>query len=900
MLPRLNQAVLGASLLALLACSGGGDSKAPTIVTGPASMPSATTAVFDPANGAVPLPNILATASYVHVDGTPGQLTYSATPSGVAGDLNINPGVPLTPDKALAYVNFAEVGGTHAVSGLNAPIFIAFSTPFNTSTVDGNIKVFKITPDNTSDPASTENNALTFTDISGQFTFTSFAAPTYAANGVTVTNANAWGVYAMPKLPLLPGTRYLYVVTNRVLDSAGKPISASPYFEALKSVTPLSGAFGKLEPIRANAMVTGSTTNIQLSGYKKVMDDLITAHTTTTVTSRSDIALMGRFITTGAGYIPTDPLNATPALAAVRIPVEMSLWAYANNAAVPNAAAPGLNLVDFSTSESRAWSNSVSNFAVVGTNAVPDAASADAEVTGSGSIGSIFRTADANNPGHLKYIPHSSVGQVAWGSFEGADFQMDPYYAHANPSISGNMDTVFGTTPAIYNPGTSTTPGTGLLRATRNPSGVLRGFYHKTRTVPFVIITPAGNAPAGGFPVAIFMHGIGRSKEDVLPVANTLCTAGFAVVSIDQAVHGFPGGPGSLTPTGITTGGGNGRPQAEWASNFFMLPSILTARTNVQTSAFNLWRLQRVLIQPAADTTSLQAAMAAAGKTLNNTAPTSASAGATQFIGQSLGSITGTYFLAGNSSQTGGNNPKGLLSVPGGRLAWILKESPSFATTVAGGLALAKVPTNSTAFFQFFALAQAVADPIDPATMATPTSLTSASRLGNGRILIQEAIGDTVIQNACGNYFVNALAGRKPQFGADPSVGFTHVLRTTDTTDPANKYIFGGSTLADFTTKKSAVAPETTTGSSHPTQGIMQYGTLTSPASHGLLLDGAILADTAAAQRQLAIWVLTGKVADGADATNGYPSIQTNTLLPVHLPSPYGPESLVINYPTKE
>ena len=839
----LYQALLGTSLLGLLACNGGGDSKAPTIVTGTGTVPSATVAVFDPASSAIPLPNVLLTASSTSI-------TYTATHTAAAGTVNISPGYPLTPDQALAYVNLKEMGNTHAVSGVNAPIYIGFTADVDATTVNGsNLKVFQVVPDAPTNPSSTENNALGFVDVSGLFTYSAF--PLTPATAGT-------GVYAMPKVPLLPGARYLYVVTNRVLDTAGKSVSASPYFEALKSTTALTGSFAALEPVRANAMVTGSTTAIQLSGYAKVMDDLIAASATTTITKRGDITLMGRFITTGAGYIPADPIG-TPAS---RMPVETALWAYANNA---NLSATALK-ADFSTAESRAWTNGVSNFQLMGTSAIP---------TGAGSISAIFGT-----------IPSAAVGYVGAGTFESADFQMDPYAVHGVPAgatlISGNIT---GTTGAYY-PGTSTTPGTGILQASRNATGLLRGFFHTTRQVPFIVIAPITAAPVGGYPVAIFMHGIGGQKEQALGLANTLCGAGYAVIAIDQAVHGLPSGvSGSLTsPLYTGPGMGNGRPAAEWASNFFMLPSILTARSNVQTSAFNLWRLERILKQPTADPTSLQAQLVAAGKTLTP-------AGATQYVGQSLGSIVGSYFLAGNSSQTGGGNMKGLLSVPGGRLAWILKESPAFATTVAGGLAAAGVPTGSAAFYQFFALAQAVADPIDPATMGTPLSGAPTSRFTN-RLLVQEAVGDLVIQNACGQYFVNAFAGRQGQLGADVSGGFTQILRNGQTA-PAVPYVYGA-TLAAF---KAAVASAASSAATSPVQGVMQY----SPAQHGMLLqDTATAANVAHCQAQMYAWVKYGLVADGASAASFPVTVQTEKLESMVIPGFVGPESLTIHYPVAQ
>jgi hypothetical protein len=820
----LYQALLGASLLTVLGCTGGGDSKAPTIVTGGGSLPSSTTAVFDPATGAVPLPNVLVTASVTSV-------TYTATATPTAGALNINPGVPLTPDKALAYVNLKEMGNTHAVSGLNAPIYIGFSGAVDATTVNGsNIKVFQLTPD----AAGTETAALGFTDISGLFTYTSF----------TLTPSGT-GVYAMPKVPLLPGYRYLYVVTNRVKDAAGLAVSASPYFEALKATTALGGSFAALEPVRANVM---SGTNVLLSGYAKVMNDLITATATTTVATRADIVLMGRFITTGAGYIPTDPANATPALAAVRIPMEMALWAWANNAPIPST-------VDFSTTESRTWSNAVSAFTVLAS-----------ETATPGSVAAFYTAAG------LGTAPNSAIGLVATGAFESANLQIDPYAVGgvpANASISGNITAATGLT---YNPGTGVLPGNGVLLAARNATGKLRGFYHTSRTVPFITLAPKTAPASGSYPVAIFMHGIGGQKEQVLGLANTLCASGYTVIAIDQARHG---------------GLSDGRPQAEWGSNFFMLPSILTARTNVQTSAFNLWRLERILKQPAVDPTGLQAAMTGVGKPI-------AVGGATQYVGQSLGSIVGSYFLAGNSKQTTGaaTDIKGLFSVPGGRIGFILKDSPAFAATVGAGLAAAGVPAGSASYYQFFALAQAVADPIDPATMGTPLSGQTTSRLTN-RLLVQEAVGDTVIPNANGQYFVNAFAGRQGQLGGDVSVGFTQILRSGQAA-PAVPYVYGA-TLAAF---KTPVAAATATASGNPAQGVMQYGSTAIPASHGLLLqDTTTPANVAAAQRQMALWVAAGVVADGAATTNGYPLAQNNDLLPMVIPGLFGPESLAIHYP---
>ena len=74
-------------------------------------------------------------------------------------------------------------------------------------------------------------------------------------------SAGSSDVTLSPQFPLLPATRYLYLVTNRVKDaSTGGAVSSSVLFDALKSTLPLAGPFAALVPIRANTPATSSTT----------------------------------------------------------------------------------------------------------------------------------------------------------------------------------------------------------------------------------------------------------------------------------------------------------------------------------------------------------------------------------------------------------------------------------------------------------------------------------------------------------------------------------------------------------------------------------------------------------------------------------------------------------------
>jgi hypothetical protein len=76
--------------------------------------------------------------------------------------------------------------------------------------------------------------------------------------------------------------------------------------------------------------------------------------------------------------------------------------------------------------------------------------------------------------------------------------------------------------------------GTG---GTFNP-GIAAGMGFKFLPVQFSLTIPKGNAPAGGWPVTIFGHGITRFRNDFLAFANAAAAAGQAVIATDVLWHG--------------------------------------------------------------------------------------------------------------------------------------------------------------------------------------------------------------------------------------------------------------------------------------------------------------------------------------------------------------------------
>jgi hypothetical protein len=803
-------------LLALLACSSNTTSNPE--LPAPADFPptaSSNSAQFSPSAGILPLPNVLLTAA----------VTAPVVP--VAG-------VPLAPDKALAWINQNEVGNTNAVSGLSSAIKFTFDDPIAQSSVNAaTVKVFLALPD----ADGTENGKLGFRDVSPLFTYE------FRKNGTGVDGA---GLQLIPRLPLPAGSRFVYVITDGVKDAAsGKAVRSALLFNYLKYSKPLNdlsdpanpaawlgaATTGDLEKIRGNAT---SGTNILLSGYAKTMDDLIASAAAdasgkaaagagaTTIGSRDSIRIMGRFITSGAMATRLVSDNA-----ASQIPVEGALWAWANNApGTPFAAAPA-----------KQWNNGVT----VGGMGV-------GQFLGSTLVNAFW----AQLPAPLNQAPHAAVGYIALGTFQSGDLNIDPAVAAtATKPPTGDLT---GTTGA-YNPGYypsdpvtgapngAPVPGTGVLQGVRPDGKTLTGFLHVSRNVPFLFVAPITPAPAGGYPVLIYQHGITSQKEDILAAANTICAAGYAVIAIDAPLHG---------------GVANGRNSKEWGANFMSLLSILNTRTNIQQGGFNLWRLEKVV--KTGGTGSLQEVCTAAGKPI-------ASTGASKFLGHSLGTILGSYFLAGNSNQyglPGASNLPALLSAPGARAAYIIRDSPAgFAVAARAGLAAGGVATDSHAYDQYFMLVQSIVDVADPSwslgSIKTVSGLPVPSRLA-GRVLVQEAIGDNTIPNTYGRHFGNSLGGWGALGSAafDIAPNFTQI-RNAGAASPTVPFMLAAGGL------KASAAPATSPVAG-PTEGLFQFGSTSSAASHGMLLDGS--AYTPAAQKQLYIWLLTGRVADPADTTN--------------------------------
>ncbi|MGY6587743.1 MAG: Ig-like domain-containing protein [Wenzhouxiangella sp.] len=286
--------------------------------------------------------------------------------------------------------------------------------------------------------------------------------------------------------------------------------------------------------------------------------------------------------------------------------------------------------------------------------------------------------------------------------------------------------------------------------------------------IPVLMTVPnAGSGqtrPASGWPVVIFQHGITGNRSQMLALADTMASIGFATIAIDLPLHGItdptsplyventPFGPiaGERTfdldlqnnATGAPGPDGNIDPSGTW---FINLQSLLTSRDNLRQAQADLSTL--ALNIPSIDLT---------GDGLSDV-----DASNINFVGLSLGAMSGVPFLAVEPTVS-----NGVLSVPGGGIANLLAGSETFGPQIRAGLQAAGVEPFSADYFQFLLIAQTVLDSADPINWGARTVLDNS-------VLLQQVAGDAVVPNAVEGA---PLAGTEPLIavmGLDAITGTT-------------------------------------------------------------------------------------------------------------------------------
>jgi hypothetical protein len=302
-----------------------------------------------------------------------------------------------------------------------------------------------------------------------------------------------------------------------------------------------------------------------------------------------------------------------------------------------------------------------------------------------------------------------------------------------------------------------------------NPVPELRS----SKAIPLVVIVPnATPKPANGWPVVIFQHGITRDRSDAFALAQALTGAGWAIAAVDLPLHGITNTASPLYQASneqtfnldlIVNATGASGPDSvidPTGTHFINLPYPLASRDNLRQSVVNQLALLRAL--PNLDLDGV------AGGDIDGTR--------VAFVGQSLGSITGITF--GSVIPNPALVRTMTFSVPGGGIAALLRDSPTFGPRINAGLQAQGLLPGTTLYAQYFRDTQAIIDAGDPLNYI-------ASTVAQRTIYIQQVVGgsgspaslpDQVIPNSATARLIAAAGAALPRVvPGTPRVGSGYV-----------------------------------------------------------------------------------------------------------------------------
>jgi len=306
-----------------------------------------------------------------------------------------------------------------------------------------------------------------------------------------------------------------------------------------------------------------------------------------------------------------------------------------------------------------------------------------------------------------------------------------------------------------------------------NPVPELRA----NKAIPLLVVMPNGSAPNGagvkptaGWPVVIFEHGITRSRSDAFALAQAFASQGWVIASVDLPLHGITDTTSALYQAPneqtfnldlVVNASGAAGPDGvidPTGTHFINLTYPLASRDNLRQGVVNLLALTRAL--PGLDLD---------GDTVGDVDPARIA-----FVGQSLGAIVGLGFGAAlpvpadfpvpvptvNPLRV----PTMVLSVPGGGVAELLRDSPTFGPRINAGLAQLGLMPGTSLYAQFFRDVQNIVDAGDPLNFVTQAasrrSIYFQQMVGNGSTVLP----DQVIPNSATQRLIAAITASGQDF----------------------------------------------------------------------------------------------------------------------------------------
>jgi hypothetical protein len=244
-------------------------------------------------------------------------------------------------------------------------------------------------------------------------------------------------------------------------------------------------------------------------------------------------------------------------------------------------------------------------------------------------------------------------------------------------------------------------------------------------TVPLLVTVPNATSacptpPAGGWPIAIFQHGITRNRSDALAMADALADQCFVVAAIDSPLHGItdttnplycsPTLPQCLgatertfnvdlvnnTNTGIAVS--DGKIDAS-GTHYINLASPLTGRDNLRQSEADV-----IYFAKAVKTLQIPPG------TPFPAGPLPVNANHVSYVGISLGGVVGGTAVKFVPTDI----KSAALSVPGGVITRLLNQSDSLGPPIRAGLSGSGLTPDSYLYNLFLRDFQAVIDVGDP------------------------------------------------------------------------------------------------------------------------------------------------------------------------------------------
>jgi pimeloyl-ACP methyl ester carboxylesterase len=691
--------ILIAFSLSLTSC-GGGDTEDRETPPSSATFQAGTYPRFDPIVADLPFNTDLIFAKAAATDGT---ADVGAATDPVRAALNQMDGFSTS-----AFFDILISGSVDPATVSNASVFLL---QLNTGTAD----------------ALNPANIVASAPIVGPASYTTTV--------VSLDGGNNNVIRIRPTLPLKAKTKYLVFITNDVKDAAGRALTPSWSYNALRDATYAVGNQGSLAPVR-NAIL----------GWEALAGGFLAAVSNgalTAATAKQKLVLSYTFTT-------TDPQTPLVAMASPRAAVAASQIA---------AQVPAQTAITNAT-----------NLDMAGALPSPKARSVGLAAATGVDINILTANALAANVSKLYtgyiQLPYylTAPGDLPFGEFLKRSWIPDT-------TLAGLMGI---TLPTDVGGSYNLTYRYPFAKRTSTESVPLQ------ITMPLDSLVPgyAGAANCGqiysasGYPVVIYVHGITSDRASILSLAHTLASRCVATVAIDLPMHGIAAnspfvnalnvernGISALYGTNapherhFNVGGAAGAPAPMNFTNPTANDGSGAQFVNLAYFGNNRDNLRQGVV----DLLNLNASLANVDTALKTFLPVGIDRAKVYVVGMSLGGILSTNFVTSNQLAIGAEAQLGMtpvlnpirgmvLSASGTQVSQIMLNSATFGPSIKAGLAAAGVTEGTSNYERFIYAIQSTLDSGDPVSFSqTLANLPDSLKMP---LLLQQVKNDLVIPNS--------------------------------------------------------------------------------------------------------------------------------------------------------